>query len=92
MCDAIEFGKCEICGKEAPLERTYFHYNIQCECHSPLHFEIVRHCEDCVPKIPSIIHPMIKAMNGKECRTTIINIMPINITGTYIMDEPIFKE
>ena len=27
-----EFGKCEICGKDAILERTYFYYPIHCEC------------------------------------------------------------
>lgn len=26
-----EFGKCEICGKETTLDRTYFHYPIHCE-------------------------------------------------------------
>lgn len=52
MCGAIEFGKCEICGKEKPLTRTYFHYGIKCECHAPEHFESVRHCEDCAPKEP----------------------------------------
>ena len=28
----IEFGTCDICGKEAELERTYFYYPIHCEC------------------------------------------------------------
>lgn len=29
----IEFGKCDICGKEAALSRTYFKYKIgSCEC------------------------------------------------------------
>ena len=49
----IEFGKCEICGKEAPLERTYFYYPIHCECcgskdknGQKQHFEMVVHCED----------------------------------------------
>ena len=28
----IEFGKCDICGKETELERTYFYYPIHCEC------------------------------------------------------------
>ncbi len=47
-----EFGKCGVCGKEKQLTRTYFYYNIQCECHSPQHFEMVAHCRDCVPKEP----------------------------------------
>lgn len=92
MSDGIEFGKCEICGKEAPLERTYFFYNIKCGCHSPQHFELVIHCADCIPKMPSIIHPMIKAMDGKEYRTTIVNILPIDISGAYIIDKPIIQE
>jgi hypothetical protein len=53
MCGgAVEFGKCEICGKEGPLERKYYYYGNTCECHSPVHFEIVRHCKDCKPKEP----------------------------------------
>ena len=27
-----EFGKCPICGQEGSLDRTYFVYNIPCEC------------------------------------------------------------
>lgn len=29
-----EFGKCDICGKEGPLNRKYFHYDFKCECHT----------------------------------------------------------
>ena len=85
MGGEIEYGACEICGKEAQLERTYFRYNIPCECHSPRHFEMVRHCADCVPKMPVEIKPMIKAMDGKAYKTIIKNILPIEITGTYII-------
>ena len=46
------FGKCPICGIEKPLQRTCFHYNIKCECHSPNHFDLVDHCKDCTPKKP----------------------------------------
>lgn len=88
----IEFGKCDICGKECGLERTYFEYDINCECHSPKHFELVRHCKDCVPSIPTEIHPYIKAMDGKSYRTTITNILPIRINGEFIITEPIIKE
>ena len=28
---AIEFGTCDICGKETELERTYFYYPIHCQ-------------------------------------------------------------
>jgi len=48
MSGSSEFGKCDICKKEKPLQRTYFKYSIKCECHFPEHFEIVSHCFDCV--------------------------------------------
>lgn len=49
----IEVGRCKICGKEdIPINRKYYHYDIKCECHSPQHFEIVYHCNDCEPKEP----------------------------------------
>lgn len=47
----MEFGKCEVCGKDnVPLFRTYFNYDIpgiKCTCHSPNHFVVIRHCCDC---------------------------------------------
>ena len=92
MNRGIEFGKCDICGKKGGLERTYFEYDINCECHSPKHFELVVHCKDCVPSIPTEIHPYIKAMDGKSYRTTITNILPIRINGEFIITEPIIKE
>ena len=50
----IEYGKCEVCGHEAPLRRKYFHYpDIKCACHSPCHFDLVRHCGKCKPKQPA---------------------------------------
>lgn len=52
MSGENEAGKCQICGKDGIIERAYFRYNIKCECHSPQHFEIVWHCEGCVPKEP----------------------------------------
>jgi hypothetical protein len=52
MSGEVEFGTCEICGKETTLQRTYFRYNIKCECHSSNHFDLVRHCKDCVPVKP----------------------------------------
>lgn len=54
------YGKCEICGKYAELDRTYFYYDIKCECHSPQHFEVVEHCKDCIPKPPKKITVSIK--------------------------------
>jgi hypothetical protein len=50
--NCIEHGKCDVCGKERGLNRVTYHYGIKCECHSPDHFEIVRHCSDCKPKPP----------------------------------------
>lgn len=48
MSGSSEFGKCDICKQEKPLQRTYFHYDIKCECCSTKHFEMVHHCFDCV--------------------------------------------
>lgn len=47
-----EIGICEVCKEVKTLKRTYFKYAIKCECHSPNHFEFVRHCENCIPKEP----------------------------------------
>ena len=59
----IEFGKCEICGKNKELTRTYFRYDIKCECHSPYHFELVRHCYDCTPIEPTETKITLKTRN-----------------------------
>ena len=46
-----EWGTCEYCNKERGLGRTYFRYDIDCECcNGKQHFEIVYHCGDCEPK------------------------------------------
>lgn len=56
MSGCCEKGKCEVCGREdVLLGRTYFHYDFQCECHSPEHFELVRHCERCTPHKPVLL-------------------------------------
>jgi hypothetical protein len=52
MSGNIEFGKCPICGKELPLQRTYWYYDIECECCAPHHFEFRHHCKDCIPIEP----------------------------------------
>ena len=59
----MEYGKCEVCGKENSLTRTYYHYNIKCECHSPTHFVVVKHCRGCIPKPPREIKVYLK---GKD--------------------------
>lgn len=95
MSGDIEWGKCDVCGKECSLERTYFYYNIKCECcgnRHGYHFEIVRHCSDCPAPMPTHIHPFIKAMDGRSYRADISNVLPIKIDGEFIIDAPIIKE
>lgn len=52
MSGICEYGICPYCKEKKPLNRTYFRYNIKCECHSPYHFEIVCHCSTCIPIEP----------------------------------------
>jgi len=52
MSGDIEVGKCEVCGKEGQLQRKYWNYDVKCDCHSPNHFEMIRHCANCEPKEP----------------------------------------
>ena len=47
------FGKCDVCGKDGDLERTYFRYPIKCECHNNGHVYSVDHHKDCAPKEPT---------------------------------------
>jgi hypothetical protein len=54
MSGEVEWGTCSLCKKEGPINRTYYHYSIKCECHSPQHFEIVYHCNDCEPVEPKV--------------------------------------
>ena len=66
-----EYGKCECCGKEAPLTRTYFYYNIPCECcgctidGNHYHSEMVSHCCNCTPSIPD----EIRVVQDNEVKT-----------------------
>lgn len=48
-------GTCEMCKKEElNLLRTIFLFEgITCNCHSPYHFEVVTHCQDCKPTQPT---------------------------------------
>ena len=59
-----EYGKCSVCGKEGTISRTYFHYDLRCECHSPNHFEIVYHCVSCKAKAPSKTTVYLKPVNA----------------------------
>ena len=49
----IEYGICDVCGREANLQRKYYYFNIKCECHSPKHSEMIKYCSDCVPLRPA---------------------------------------
>ena len=51
----IEVGLCDICKEQHTLQRKYYYYGIKCDCHSPEHFEIVRHCSVCTPQPPETI-------------------------------------
>lgn len=95
---AIEYGICEICGKEAPLERTYFYYPIHCECcgskdknGQKQHFVMISHCKDCPAPMPVEIHPLLKSMYGDEIRADITNILPSDICGQFIINDKIIK-
>lgn len=67
MSGAVEFGKCQCCGKETSLQRKYFYYDIDCECCSAIHkgkkrhFEFIRHCNNCIPKEPLKINVSLKS-------------------------------
>ena len=54
MGGCSEWGTCEYCKTEGPVDRTYFRYDIDCECCNNKHFEIVWHCIKCEPKDPGI--------------------------------------
>lgn len=84
MSGNVEYGKCEICGKESVLERTVYYYeNIICECHTPCNFEDVRHCKDCVPCLP----PIQRSPNIKHADNlldwTYFEIFPTKIVGSH---------
>lgn len=66
MCGEQEYGKCEVCGEEGVLRRTYFEYPIKCECHSPNHFELVRHHKGCIPKEPEYTRISLKTADLKR--------------------------
>lgn len=92
----VEFGKCEICGKETELERTYFYYPIHCECcgskdkdGQKQHFEMVRHCKNCPAPMPKEIHPLLKSTWNDLIRANITNILPSDIRGQFIVTDKI---
>ncbi len=66
MSGESEFDRCDICKTEAPIERKYYPYPVQCECHSPQHFEMVRHCKDCTPTEPETTKVIFKTSDLTE--------------------------
>jgi hypothetical protein len=75
MCGSMEYGKCEVCGKEGTLVRTYFEYPIKCECHWPQHFVLVRHHRDCIPKEPSYTLVSLKTETLKNPLALAVNVL-----------------
>jgi hypothetical protein len=67
MSGSCEWGDCDYCGNNGPVERTYFRYDIKCECCNNKHFEIVWHCSKCQPKDPGI--RKIKLNNEERHKT-----------------------
>lgn len=46
----------------------------------------------CVPHLPTVIHPLFKALDGKVYRANITNVLPFEIEGKYIIEEPVIVE
>lgn len=91
MCGQ-EYGRCEVCGAEGPLDRTYFYYDIRCDCcgnRDGYHFELMCHCSKCPAPMPDRVRPLIKAMDGRSYKAVVTNVMPIQISGEFIIDRPI---
>lgn len=94
MSGDTEYGKCDMCGNETFLSRTYFHYNIPCECcgckrdGKDMHFELVKHCKDCIPDVPKEIKPVLKSkIDNKEYRLKIEGMLPYSIDGQFIINH-----
>ena len=84
MSGDVEFGKCDMCGKEAPLMRKYYYYDIRCECHGPVHFELVCHCADCKPAEPSMTNVRVST---KELRRAIDMEGGFNLRELYVVPD-----
>ena len=63
MSGDIECGVCDICKNKRDLKRTYYRYDIKCECHSPQHFELVCHCKNCTPIEPTETKVILRTNN-----------------------------
>lgn len=94
----IEIDKCDICGKEAQLDRTYFYYNIPCECcgckidNKDMHFVMVRHCNKCTPDIPIDIKVLQQGMNGTSKYVLIHKMIPYSIRGNFIINHNLMTD
>jgi hypothetical protein len=66
MSGDVEHGYCSVCAKEGHITRTYFRYDVKCECHSPYHFEIVWHCNTCQPEEPKTTQIIINTSELKK--------------------------
>ena len=92
MCGEIEVGRCECCGKDnVPLERTYFRYPFECECHSPEHFILVRHCEDCDPIEPRETKVVFKTEDLKNEYEKLCKMYPID-EADYLVSADVFAD
>jgi hypothetical protein len=79
MCECTTMhGRCDVCGKDEELTRTYFYYPIKCECHSPNHFELRQHGKDCIPKEPIYTQVEFKTEDLKN---------PIGIAMPILIEE-----
>lgn len=62
MGGTVEIAICDICGNLKPVNRKYYKYDIKCDCCSCHHHELIRHCNECVPKPPNKVsvelHPL----------------------------------
>lgn len=62
-------GTCEICGAEnVSLIRRTFYYDCQCECHSPCHFDIVKHCVNCKASQPKTTKITVRKTDKKNLK------------------------
>ena len=88
MVGEQEHGKCDVCGVIGPLTRTYFRYDVKCECHNNSHFELIRHHKDCTPKEPEYTKVSFKTEDlknpvGMAMQTLIKELSEDKTEGSY---------
>lgn len=62
----IEYGRCDVCGTDGNVTRTYFFFPIACECCGPTHFVMKRHCLGCTPSMPLTLDVRISAKRALD--------------------------